>query len=149
MDWRRGYEDDLSCRDPGLGQVEPLYRSKTGYYDILGVSPKATQAQIKTAYYKQCFLYHPDKNAGNDDATVRAARLVPPVPSRNRPLCPHPRSSPTGRGRRKVLSRCYDRRLLRVKRSKGQCGTIQVSPVFPRKCSLSSRRRSPRCFDDC
>ncbi|XP_051942184.1 dnaJ homolog subfamily C member 30, mitochondrial-like [Hippocampus zosterae] len=50
---------------------EPLYRSKTGYYDILGVSPKATQAQIKTAYYKLCFLYHPDKNASNDDATVR------------------------------------------------------------------------------
>ncbi|XP_077413638.1 dnaJ homolog subfamily C member 30, mitochondrial-like isoform X2 [Vanacampus margaritifer] len=50
---------------------EPLYRSKTGYYDILGVSPKATQAQIKTAYYKQCFLHHPDRNAGNDDATIR------------------------------------------------------------------------------
>ncbi|XP_037097651.1 dnaJ homolog subfamily C member 30, mitochondrial-like [Syngnathus acus] len=50
---------------------EPLYRSKTGYYDILGVSPTATQAQIKTAYYKLCFLYHPDRNAGNDDATVR------------------------------------------------------------------------------
>ncbi|XP_061552452.1 uncharacterized protein LOC133412809 [Phycodurus eques] len=50
---------------------EPLHRSKTGYYDILGVSPTATHAQIKTAYYKQCFLYHPDRNAGNDEATVR------------------------------------------------------------------------------
>ncbi|XP_061700241.1 dnaJ homolog subfamily C member 30, mitochondrial-like [Syngnathoides biaculeatus] len=50
---------------------EPLHRSKTGYYDILGVSPTATQAQIKTAYYKQCFLYHPDRNAGNGEASVR------------------------------------------------------------------------------
>ncbi|XP_057714601.1 dnaJ homolog subfamily C member 30, mitochondrial-like [Corythoichthys intestinalis] len=50
---------------------EPLYRTKTGYYDILGVTPTASQAQIKTAYYKQCFLYHPDRNAGNEEATVR------------------------------------------------------------------------------
>ncbi|XP_077477403.1 dnaJ homolog subfamily C member 30, mitochondrial-like [Stigmatopora argus] len=50
---------------------EPLYRSRRGYYDILGVTPTASLAQIKTAYYKQCFLYHPDRNAGNDQATVR------------------------------------------------------------------------------
>ncbi|XP_053192334.1 dnaJ homolog subfamily C member 18-like [Scomber japonicus] len=49
----------------------PLYRSKTGYYDILEVSPTATHAQIKTAYYKQSFIYHPDRNSGSDEATVR------------------------------------------------------------------------------
>ncbi|KAM3875193.1 dnaJ (Hsp40) homolog, subfamily C, member 30b [Diretmus argenteus] len=47
----------------------PLYRSKTAYYDILKVSPSATQSQIKTAYYKQSFINHPDKNPGNDEAT--------------------------------------------------------------------------------
>lgn len=48
----------------------PLYRrSKTAYYDILKVTPNATQSQIKTAYYKQSFIYHPDKNPGNMDAT--------------------------------------------------------------------------------
>lgn len=50
---------------------EPLYKTKTGYYEILEVSPTATQAQIKTAYYKQSFVYHPDRNAGSEDATVR------------------------------------------------------------------------------
>lgn len=50
---------------------EPLYKTKTGYYDVLGVSPSATHAQVKTAYYKQSFLYHPDKNTGSDDATLR------------------------------------------------------------------------------
>lgn len=46
-----------------------LYRSRTAYYDILKVTPNATQSQIKTAYYKQSFIYHPDKNPGNTEAT--------------------------------------------------------------------------------
>ncbi|CAL9684043.1 unnamed protein product [Knipowitschia caucasica] len=47
----------------------PLYRSRTAYYDILKVTPHATQSQIKTAYYKQSFIYHPDKNPDNLEAT--------------------------------------------------------------------------------
>ncbi|XP_015230130.1 PREDICTED: dnaJ homolog subfamily C member 30-like [Cyprinodon variegatus] len=54
---------------------EPLYRTKTGYYDILEVSPTATQAQIKTAYYKQSFTYHPDRNSGSEEATVRFSEI--------------------------------------------------------------------------
>ncbi|XP_041924066.1 dnaJ (Hsp40) homolog, subfamily C, member 30b [Alosa sapidissima] len=53
----------------------PLFRSRTAYYDILHVSPNATQSQIKTAYYKQSFLYHPDKNAGSEEATRRFAQI--------------------------------------------------------------------------
>uniref|UniRef100_A0A3Q3QR78 J domain-containing protein n=1 Tax=Monopterus albus TaxID=43700 RepID=A0A3Q3QR78_MONAL len=52
-----------------------LYRSRTTYYDILNVSPDATQSQIKTAYYKQCFIYHPDKNPGNKEATRRFSEI--------------------------------------------------------------------------
>uniref|UniRef100_A0A3B1K2K7 J domain-containing protein n=1 Tax=Astyanax mexicanus TaxID=7994 RepID=A0A3B1K2K7_ASTMX len=52
-----------------------FHRSKTAYYDILQVSPNATQAQIKTAYYKQSFLYHPDKNPGREEATYRFAQI--------------------------------------------------------------------------
>ncbi|XP_063156643.1 dnaJ homolog subfamily C member 30, mitochondrial [Candoia aspera] len=37
-------------------------------YELLGVQSNATQAQIKTAYYKQSFLYHPDRNAGSMEA---------------------------------------------------------------------------------
>ncbi|KAJ0062753.1 hypothetical protein NL108_004359, partial [Boleophthalmus pectinirostris] len=57
------------------GYQEPLYKSKTGYYDILGVSANATQAQIKTAYYKQSFAYHPDRNAGTEEATLRFSEI--------------------------------------------------------------------------
>lgn len=56
----------------GNGQrAETLYKTKTGYYDVLGVSSSATQAQIKTAYYKQSFIYHPDRNSGSEEATIR------------------------------------------------------------------------------
>ncbi|KAM8833640.1 dnaJ homolog subfamily C member 30, mitochondrial-like [Synchiropus picturatus] len=53
----------------------PLYRSKTAYYEILEVPPTSTQAQIKTAYYKQSFIYHPDRNAGSDEATARFSEI--------------------------------------------------------------------------
>ncbi|MEE6522754.1 hypothetical protein FKM82_021377 [Ascaphus truei] len=46
----------------------PLYRSRTAYYDILGLTGNANQSQIKTAYYKQSFCYHPDRNAGSEEA---------------------------------------------------------------------------------
>ena len=54
---------------------EPLFKTKTGYYDILEVLPSATQVQIKTAYYKQSFVFHPDRNAGSEVATVRFSEI--------------------------------------------------------------------------
>ncbi|XP_053176213.1 dnaJ (Hsp40) homolog, subfamily C, member 30b [Scomber japonicus] len=61
----RGY----SWRSGSSGDGLLLYKSRTAYYDILKVTPNATQSQIKTAYYKQSFIYHPDKNPGNKEAT--------------------------------------------------------------------------------
>ncbi|XP_059187442.1 dnaJ (Hsp40) homolog, subfamily C, member 30b [Centropristis striata] len=62
-------------RDSNPKEAPPLYRSRTAYYDILSVSPGATQSQIKTAYYKQSFIYHPDKNQGDQEAPLRFSEI--------------------------------------------------------------------------
>lgn len=63
------------CYSRRSEEAHLLHRSKTAYYDILKVSPSATQSQIKTAYYKQSFIYHPDKNLGSKEATERFSEI--------------------------------------------------------------------------
>lgn len=41
------------------------------HYDVLEITPSATQADVKTAYYKLSMIHHPDKNKGNPESVER------------------------------------------------------------------------------
>ncbi|XP_075398789.1 dnaJ homolog subfamily C member 30, mitochondrial-like [Tenrec ecaudatus] len=49
--------------------------SRTALCELLGVPATATQAQIKAAYYRQSFLYHPNRNSGSAEAAERFTRI--------------------------------------------------------------------------
>ena len=56
--------------------THPPHKQHTDLYSVLGVSPKATQQQIKDQFYRLSMLYHPDRNKGSDGAHQRFSEIT-------------------------------------------------------------------------
>ncbi|KAF3903125.1 hypothetical protein ABW21_db0205609 [Orbilia brochopaga] len=48
----------------------------TYYYDLLGITPHASDFDIKKGYRRQALLNHPDKNIGNGDANKKFQEIA-------------------------------------------------------------------------
>ena len=48
---------------------------KQDYYQVLGVAPNADMTEIKGAYYKLAFLYHPDMNQNNPETNGKMLEI--------------------------------------------------------------------------
>uniref|UniRef100_A0A8C5P6I1 DnaJ heat shock protein family (Hsp40) member C30 n=1 Tax=Leptobrachium leishanense TaxID=445787 RepID=A0A8C5P6I1_9ANUR len=76
--FRAAQQNNWNRRSARNGPVPPppRHQSRTAYYDILEITGNASQSQIKTAFYKQSFRYHPDRNAGSEDAALRFGEVT-------------------------------------------------------------------------
>lgn len=74
---QKGQSQDVGCIISPVAGVcffSTRSTSKTYYYDILGITPRATQSQIKNSFYKLSKVYHPD--ASNDPSSVELFQAI-------------------------------------------------------------------------
>ncbi len=69
-------ELDLQKRSYSTHRRPHFKKKERNFYDVLGVTPNATQAQIKAAYYKLSKIYHPDKHQNVDNPEEGKAQLA-------------------------------------------------------------------------
>ncbi|CAE7278085.1 ATJ10 [Symbiodinium natans] len=62
-------DDEEACGESRARTGSSRKVHHTELYDILGVRPEASEAEIRRAFYKKSLALHPDKNPDNPEAT--------------------------------------------------------------------------------
>eukprot|EP00960_Hanusia_phi_P035493 751748-Hanusia_phi.AAC.2 len=57
-----------------MGEARRKASAPADYYKVLGLTPSATDKEIRTAYKKLALQFHPDKQSGGGEAAGRAER---------------------------------------------------------------------------
>lgn len=73
---RIGSEFCLANFNFNVTSIRHISKSRTNLYDLLGLTPKATQADVKAAYYKLSKQFHPDKNKNDESAADRFREIT-------------------------------------------------------------------------
>lgn len=60
-----------SKRSFSLSAAHCARASISSHYDVLGITAKATQADVKSAYYKLSMVYHPDRCANSAESVEK------------------------------------------------------------------------------
>jgi len=68
-------EQNGSAHGDGAAPKAKAAVADTVFYDLLGVPPDATEAQVKKAYYKLALKLHPDKNVGDQSAASKFQKV--------------------------------------------------------------------------
>lgn len=98
--WREWHDSEPDFHGPNGGYVQDAHRERKGHararpeyaddaedetahfwpkkshYQVLAVSPDATVAEIKKAYYAKAREFHPDKNRGDPDGPAKFERVA-------------------------------------------------------------------------
>ncbi|MGQ9545650.1 MAG: J domain-containing protein [Dehalococcoidia bacterium] len=58
-----------------MSTIAPVNQSEQSYYALLGVEPHANAEEIKSAYHKLAFQFHPDRNCTNAEAHKKMEKI--------------------------------------------------------------------------
>ena len=72
-EWKENFEQRM-----GKDQAQAILDQQAeSPYTLLGVTPQASQADIKTAYHKRLMEWHPDKNPDSqDEAKAMTIKII-------------------------------------------------------------------------